>query len=70
MKRKCSGCRAVDTDGHHLYCSLGYETEDYHISRFLVGIKPKEECPKPTTYADLFAAERKLIEDGIKRSAN
>ena len=37
----------------------------YH-ERILVGIKPKEECPKPTTYADLFATERKIVEDACK----
>jgi hypothetical protein len=47
MKRKCDGCRALETNG----CGLGYKTQATSVFDGLITkFKPLEECPKPKTY--------------------
>lgn len=59
LKRTCNGCRAFAEFEHpqHAYCSLFYKTEEvfgeHHSYKYL---KPKESCPKPTTWNELTLA--------------
>jgi hypothetical protein len=60
MKRNCYGCRANAYDS----CSLGYGKESIELrgkdEKFYGWTKiPKEQCPKPLTYAALDVAPSK-----------
>lgn len=68
MKKKCVGCIALQTNPGSCTCSLGHEIDYYKVSDFFMCPKPKEECPKPTTYVQYFAAMRKkgMSSDGVK----
>ncbi|UUV26084.1 MULTISPECIES: hypothetical protein [Lysinibacillus] len=51
MKRTCNGCRALENNRGYFHCDLGYKVEQKTVEKVInVGAKPKEECPKPTTY--------------------
>lgn len=53
MKRTCNGCRALEQINGYFNCILGYKIEQKYVEQvFNVGAKPKEECPKPTTYEE------------------
>lgn len=68
MKRKCAGCRALQAGQYGSECRLDYDIEEYNVSTLLKGYRPKEECPKPLTYVEYFAALRKkeMSSDGVK----
>lgn len=58
MKRTCSSCRALNRT-YPMTCTLGYKIRDgqEYIGR-IINMIPCEECPKPTTYADLLRCLR------------
>jgi len=56
MKRTCNNCRALSGE----QCDLFYKNElrgggARDQTGFFFGMRPSEECPKPTTYAAWFA---------------
>lgn len=60
MKKTCKGCYAALTGGHPLCgephgCELGYQTDGNG--------KPMEECPKPSSWAQLKRTDRKADEE-------
>lgn len=60
MKKKCVGCKALQIDpGGIATCSLGYMIDYYKVNDYLQCPKPKEDCPKPTTYVQYFAELRR-----------
>lgn len=61
MKKTCFGCRALDWNGQHKRCDLGYRQTWKHPIKFLQREPvPNEQCPKPRTYdklTELYKAE-------------
>jgi hypothetical protein len=68
LKKTCNGCRALAEFEHpqNAYCSLFYKTEKiYDRDHQYKYLKPKEPCPKPTTWAELTSASvRRAQETG------
>lgn len=58
MKRSCKGCRAIQCARPYANrCELGYEIEAVRLGSFLITFRPKEECPKPRTWKEMYIAE-------------
>lgn len=63
MKRTCYGCKAFEEGIFESQCSIGYSvhtiTRTVKGSEWISNVKPKEECPKPTTNKDLVRCKHK-----------
>jgi hypothetical protein len=60
LKKSCVGCKAL----HNEICELNYKTTTYNILDKLEGIKPIEDCPKPTTInklVEILIQERQKV---------
>lgn len=52
MKRKCDGCKALFDYYDHIECALKYEFDEEKK-------RPKEPCPKPRTWKELYKTKSK-----------